>query len=266
MITVNFFTSGKHTQPVIKALKRAETVKLLNIYPKLPPVAKISRTDLFLVADFGQIIPPEVFTRPKHNTLCLHPSLLPKYRGASPVPYAILNADKVTGVTIFELDEKIDHGSIIAQFREPIRSDDTQESLLERLFQKGAARLVEILPAYIAGQIKPQPQNHSQATYAKRLTRLDGRIDWQKSDEEIERFIRAMHPWPGAWTYAKLKSKGKRQKAKRLKILKAHLSIQDRPLKPIVDRENLVIDKVQLEGKKPITWHQFQAGHPGISF
>lgn len=269
MITISFFTSGKHTRPVIKTLEQAKTVKLLNIYSKLPRNKSLLRggpqgllgggtmADLFLVADFGQIIPPEVFKMPKYNTLCLHPSLLPKYRGASPAAYAMMNGDKITGATIFELDEKIDHGSIIAQFKEPIRPDDTQESLLERLFQKGAARLVEILPDYVKGRIKPRSQDHTKATYAKRLTRQDGRIDWRKSDAEIERFIRAMTPWPSAWTTIK---------SKRLKILKAHLSIPDRPLKPIVDRENLVIEKVQLESKKPITWHQFQAGYPEIRF
>lgn len=267
MITINFFTSGKHTQPMIEVLKRAETIKLLHIYAKLPPGAKIARADLFLVADFGQIIPPAVFQQPKYGTLCLHPSLLPKYRGASPASDAIMNADQITGATIFKLDEKIDHGPIISQFKEPIRPNDTQTSLLVRLFQKGAQELVRLLPAYIAGRIKPRPQNHSQATYTRRLSRKDGLINWRQSDAAIERFIRAMTVWPGAWTNARSHSSDGgapagddssevgRSAQKRLKILKAHL-----------EKSKLVIDEVQLEAKKPISWQQFQAGHPGIKF
>ena len=189
MITINFFTSGKHTQPIIKALKQAETVKLLNIYSKLNTP---STADIFLVADFGQIIPPKIFKMPKYGSLCIHPSLLPKYRGASPAAFAIMNNEKQTGVTIFELDEKIDHGPIISQIKESVRCGDTQESLLPRLFQKGGDTLVSILPDYIKGRIRSKTQNHSQATHAPRLTRENGRIDWKKSDPEIERFIRAM--------------------------------------------------------------------------
>ena len=245
MITVNFFTSEKHTQPVIKALKEAKNIKLLNIYKKLNSP---SRADVFIIADFGQIIPKKILEMPKYGSLCLHPSLLPKYRGASPVQYAIMNAEKETGMTIFKMDKKIDHGPIIVQFKDEIRNSDTAESLYRRLFTAGAQILATILPTWVEGKIKPRPQDHSKATYAPLLSCEDGRIDWQKSDAEIERFIRAMTPWPSAWTYVQLNKK-------RLKILKAHL-----------ENGKLVFDLVQLEGKKPITWKQFLAGYSTYRF
>lgn len=243
MITVNFFTSGKYTQSIIKALKEAKEIKLLNIYKKLN---KIKGADVFIVANFGEIISVKTLNLPKYDSLCLHPSLLPKYRGASPVQFAIMKAEKETGMTIFQMDEKVDHGPIIAQFKEKIREDDTAETLYTRLFQLGAEVLVTILPAWIAGRIKARPQDHAKATYAPRLKKEDGRIDWKKKGEEIERFIRAMTPWPGAWTMVD---------SKRLKILKAHL-----------ENGKLILDLVQLEGKKPITWKQFLAGHPSFQF
>jgi len=295
MIRINFFTSGKHTQPIIEALRQAKNIELLGIHKKLPRSKSLPRgvaaaggrlpgggtiADIFLVADFGQIIPPKIFKIPKYGSLCIHPSLLPKYRGASPAAYAIMNGEKQTGVTVFELDKKIDHGPIISQIKEPIQANDTQESLLSRLFQKGGDALTDILPDYVKGRVQPKTQDHSQATYAPRLKKEDGRIDWKKSDPEIERFIRAMYPWPSAWT--SIVAKGSKvtpprwpagtprrcdeASEKRLKILKAHLSTPDRLLKPIMDRENLVIDEVQLEGKKPITWQQFQVGYPDFDF
>lgn len=243
MITVNFFTSEKHTQPVIRALKEAKNIKFLNIYKKLNSPSK---ADVFIIADFGQIIPKKILEMPKYGSLCLHPSLLPKYRGASPVQYAIMNAEKETGMTIFKMDEKIDHGPIISQKKVKIKPNDIQETLYKRLFIIGAQVLITILPTWVEGKIKPRPQDHSKATYAPLLSRKDGKINWQKSDAEIERFIRAITPWPGAWTTVN---------GKRLKILKAHL-----------ENEKLVFDLVQLEGKKPITWKQFLAGYSTYRF
>lgn len=276
MITVNLFTSGRHTQPLIEALKKAKEIKLVNIYKKLPDLP--DKTNVFLVADFGQIVPKKILEMPRHGSLCVHPSLLPKYRGASPVQHAILNGEKETGVTITKMDEKIDHGPIIAQFKEEIRDGDTAETLYGRLFALGARDLINLLPAYIKGKIKPREQNHKKATYTKILTRDDGKIDWGKSDEEIERFIRAMYPWPGAWIEVRFTVHGSQFTAKRLKILKAHL---EKSLPTIPDREprkkpsiadyqllitKLVLDLVQLEGKRRVTWKQFKEGYPEAKF
>ena len=283
MITVNLFTSGRHTQPLIKALEEAKNVKLVNIYEKLPDLSAdfvgrrplrrpkaeaLAKADIFIVADFGQIIPKKILEIPEYGALCVHPSLLPKYRGASPVPQAILNGERETGVTIFKMDEKVDHGPIIAQFKRKIRNDDTAETLLIRLFTLGSQLLLKILPDYFAGKIKPAEQNHAQATYTHILKKEDGKInclDLKEAMEaggpkavEIERKIRALTPWPGAWTT--IHPRGGVAPAahlggeKRLKLLKAHLE-------PSIPHTKLVLDEAQLEGKKPVSWKQFCEGY-----
>lgn len=237
------------------------------------------KPDVGILASFGKILPKEILEIPKHGILNIHPSLLPKYRGPSPVQTAILNGDRETGVTVIQMDEKMDHGPIVAQFKEEIKPEDTAESLYERLFTTGAQVLLAILPSYLESQIELRQQDHTQATFTKKLNRDDGEIDWKKSDDYLERFIRAMYPWPGAWCWVKIpnkklnhtehRSKQKAQKpsvpsekfsafsdqkdhsVKRLKVLKAHL-----------ENGKLVPDQVQLEGKKPVTWRQFQEGYP----
>lgn len=269
MITVNLFTSGRHTKPLIDALKRVKNIQLVGVYKKLPK--KPIKADVFIVADFGQIIPKKILELPKYGTLCVHPSLLPKYRGPSPVQQAIIDGEKESGMTIFQMDEKVDHGPIIAQFKEKISNNDTAATLYERLFSAGAKVLVTILPAWIEGQIESREQNHSQATFTKKLSKKDGKINWQWPPEKIERFIRGMTPWPEAWSFvipekstseASAMSSAESVKSAdtsevknekpilKLKILKAHL-----------DDKKLIIDLVQLPGKNPISWKQFQAGH-----
>lgn len=199
--------------------------------------------DLGILASYGQIIKKEVIDLFPKGILVIHPSLLPKYRGASPVPETIKNGDAVTGVTIFKMDEKVDHGPIVSQFKEDVLPEDTGESLRNRLFERSAEVLVELIDPYLKGKITPRAQNDAEASYAKTLTKQDGFIDMTRSDPvNSERFIRAMQPWPQAWTLAD---------GKRLKILKAHL-----------ENEKLVLDEVQLEGKNPVPWKQFKEAYP----
>lgn len=207
------------------------------------------KPDVGVLASFGKILPQEILAIPKNGILNIHPSLLPQYRGPTPVPTAILNGDQVTGVTIIKMDEKVDHGPIIAQFKEEIKPNETADALLERLFEVGAEVLKILLPSYLEGQIELRQQDESQATYTKMFTRNDGKINWQKPSDYLERFTRAMTPWPGAWTEVELRGKER----KRLKILKAHL-----------EKGKLVLDQVQLEGKNPVIWKQFQEGYPGV--
>lgn len=247
MITLNLFTSGQHTASLVKTLKKAPQIKLLDIFAK---IQKTSPADVYLVAEFGQIIPPSILKIPRFGCLGIHPSLLPYYRGPTPVQAALLAGDRKTGITIIKMDEKIDHGPIIAQFKEKINQNDTAESLYQGLFSASGEVLVTILPAWVEGRITPRPQNHRLATYTSKLTRDDGQINWSQTDPQIERFIRAMTSWPGAFTNLKLKMKNKKS-TKRLKILKAHL-----------ENKKLILDQVQLEGKKPVSWKQFQEGYP----
>jgi methionyl-tRNA formyltransferase len=280
IIKVSLFTSGRHTKTLIEALQKAPNIRLANIYKKLTDLSaealriRRAKADVFLVADFGQIIPPEILPIPKYGCLCIHPSLLPKYRGASPVPAVILAGDQETGVTIFLMDEKIDHGPIIAQFKEKMSEKDSAETLCSRLFAAGAKVLLSILPAWIEGRIKPREQAHHQATYTYILKREDGKISWKDLAEaiktggqkaiEIERKIRAFSPWPGVWNEARFKVQSSKFKVRRLKLLQAHLKITLNTQRVTTKQPKLILDKVQLEGKNPVSWKQFQEGYPNL--
>lgn len=216
-----------------------------------PPEGKIG-----ILASYGEILRKDVINSFPQGILVIHPSLLPKYRGASPVPAAIANGDEETGVSIIRMDEKMDHGPIISQFKEEILPADTAETLRNRLFERSAEALIETLNPYIQGRIKPKKQDDEKVTFTKILKREDGFADMDaKSPEETERFIRAMQPWPGAWTLIKLKVGGEKLVTKRLKLLKAHL-----------DEGKLILDEVQLEGKSPVSWKQFKEGYKEAIF
>jgi methionyl-tRNA formyltransferase len=272
MTKIVFFGTPEYVLPILRALAKHYEIAAVVTQPpkpvgrkqfleysavdnwahrrKVPAIydlAKVPQADLGIVAAFGKIIPPFVIGRLKLGILNIHPSLLPKYRGASPVSAAIAAGDKQTGVTIIKMDEKVDHGPMITQFTEEILPDDTTDSLRRRLFSRSAEVLIELLPAYLAGKIKEKTQDESQATYAKILKRQDGFVDFKKDDPaEIERKLRAYTPWPGIWTLVN---------SKRLKILRAHLETGE-----------LVLDEVQLEGKNPVTWKQFKEAYPALTF
>ena len=156
--------------------------------------------ELFVVASYGKIIPKAILNFPKHGTLNIHPSLLPKYRGPAPIHAAILNGDDKTGVTLMLMDEKVDHGGIVGNTELRIQNIENYKSLHDRLAALGAELLIDTLPDYIAGKIKSIPQDDSQATFTKMITKEDGRIDWNKSAEEVDRKVRAFSEWPVAWS------------------------------------------------------------------
>ena len=155
--------------------------------------------DLIVVAAFGQILKPAVLGLPPSGCLNVHASLLPRYRGASPIAAAILAGDAETGVTLMQMDEGLDTGPTLAQRAEPIRPDDTTPTLAARLAELGASLLIEILPQYLAGQITPRPQDSALATYAPQLKKEDGHLDFTRPAVELERQVRAFTPWPGAF-------------------------------------------------------------------
>lgn len=168
--------------------------------------------DLAIVASYGKIIPKEILNVPKFGTLNIHPSLLPKYRGPSPIHAAILNGDAETGVTIIKLDEELDHGPIVATASCKLQAASSFKELHDKLAKLGTDLLAEILPKYIRGEIKPVPQDHAIATYTKIITKADARIDWNFSAEKTWSMVRAYEIWPVAWTTLN---------GKRLKIFKA---------------------------------------------
>jgi len=205
------------------------------------------QAEIGVLASYGEIIKKEVIDLFPQGILVVHPSLLPQYRGASPVPASIKNGDKITGVTILKMDEKMDHGPIISQFKEDILDSDTSDTLRNRLFEKSAGVLIETITPFVQGKIKLRKQNDSEATFTKLVTKQDGFIDLKGTDPvSMERFIRAMFPWPGAWTLL--------SNQKRLKLLKSH-----------IEEGKLVLDEVQMEGKLPVTGKQFLDSYPQFS-
>ena len=240
------------------------------------------QADLGILASYSQIIPMSVIKAFPHGILNIHPSLLPKYRGSSPVQAAILNGDNQTGVSIIKLDEKLDHGPIVTQFKEEILADDTSETLRNRLFEKSAQVLVELLPAYMQGKIHPKVQNEKEASITTQIKKEDGYIPqetlraaligktpakpWEikfiknfsviPTPHTINCFTRAMTPWPGAWTFVRL-SNAQGQETKRLKILKVHTEEI-----PSTKNNKLILDEIQLEGKNKVSWKQFSEGYP----
>lgn len=215
----------------------------------------LPEADLGVVAAYGKIIPKPVIDDFKFGILNVHPSLLPKYRGASPVQAAIAAGDSVTGVTVIKMDEKMDHGPIISSFKEDILDDDTNETLRTRLFERSAQFLIDLIPNYLNGKIKPKEQDHDKATFTKLITKEDGFVKEPfKDPATTERLFRAYHPWPGVWTKIKISSE-KGAKMLRLKMLKLHLM-----------GEKLILEQVQLEGKNPVTWEEFKKGYPTVKF
>jgi methionyl-tRNA formyltransferase len=239
---VIFYGNSEYSEIVLRTIKADKKFQI---------VKNPAQADVGVLASYGRILTAKELAVPKHGILNIHPSLLPKYRGPTPVPTAILNGDKKIGVSIIKMDEEIDHGPILSQFELEILEGETAENLLKRAFTAGAQVLITILPSYIDGRIKPKKQNHSQATYTKKFTRENGKINWQKPSDYIERQIRAFYPWPGTWTEVELRIKNQETRIKRLIILRAHLK-----------GKKLVLDEVQLEGKKPVSFKQFLEGYP----
>jgi methionyl-tRNA formyltransferase len=185
--------------------------------------------DLMVVVAYGQIIPPAILAIPRRGVLNVHASLLPRWRGASPVAHAILAGDGETGVTIMQMDEQLDHGPVLASRVVPIRPDEDTPALTERLSVVGAELLVDTIARL--DDVQAAEQDHSKATLAPRLTRQDGALEWGMGADEIDRRVRALQPWPGATLPTK---RG------RVKVLKGH-----------VEGSRYVPDVVQLPGKRP---------------
>jgi len=196
--------------------------------------------DLIITAAYGKIIPENILNIPTYKAINIHPSLLPKYRGPSPIQTAILNGEKETGVSIMVMDKEMDHGPILAQTKHKIAGYPTLE---KELAEKGAELLIDIIPKYIKGEIKPKEQDHTKATFSKIIKKEDGKIDWNKSSQEIEQQVKAFNPWPGTFTFDK-------KSGKRIKILEVKVS-----------NNELIIEKVQPEGKKPMDYNDYLKGN-----
>lgn len=194
----------KLTPPPVKVVAERAGVKVLQpaTLKSDEAVAQLValKPDLIVVAAFGQILRKNVLELPAHGCLNVHASLLPRWRGASPVTAAIRAGDAVTGVTIMHMDEGLDTGPIIARRTTSILSDHTGSSLAQELAELGASLLVDILPGWLLGQIEAQPQDNELATVTHLLKKQDGQVDWTQPAAEIDRQVRAFWPWPGTFT------------------------------------------------------------------
>ncbi|MCX7887571.1 MAG: methionyl-tRNA formyltransferase [Verrucomicrobiae bacterium] len=258
---------GRHLQltpPPVKVLAQRLGLPLLQPATlqddAIQQSIKELRPELIVVVAYGLFLPKPILDLPPRGCINVHASLLPRWRGAAPIQHAILAGDRQTGVTTMYLNERMDAGDIILQQSEPILPDDTAASLHDRLARIGAALLVETLSL---DNPPRRPQDESQATYARKLTKQDGHINWTKPAAEIERMIRAFDPWPGAHTFA-----GKTM----LKLWKARLRPEINLPAGLVG-ENLVVGtghgalqilELQAEGGRRMAAEDFLRGHPQI--
>jgi methionyl-tRNA formyltransferase len=255
--------------PTVKklAVERQIPVVQLETFKSNEMVEKLARfePDLIIVAAFGLILPSEVLSLPRFGCLNVHPSLLPRHRGPSPVAGAILHGDELTGVTIMLMNAGLDAGPILAQEKVGVSFMDTTGSLSSKLAEVGATLLLETMPKWVAGELKAQPQDESQATYSEMIGSKDAEIDWRLSAVDLWRRVRAYNPWPSCFTFCQ---------GKRLKIHRAiplgdakgaqpgEVVVLGEP--PGVGAETgqgvLGLCQVQLEGKRPMSADEFIRG------
>ena len=264
-------TSGRGRKVTMSAVKEYAISKNLEVLqpqnfredPSQIPLLNNFKADIAVVAAYGIFLPSEILGMLPHGCINLHPSLLPKYRGASPVSTAILESEKVTGTTIIRLDSGMDSGPILAQKKTPIGAEELCNELTEKLFYIGADLIVETISKLEKGIIVPRQQDHENATYTKKLVRQDGLVDWKDGSDVILRKIRAHHPWPGSYTHFN---------GKNLKIIEARItenyksppgcvSIHDNTVYIGTSDGSLLVSQLQSEGSKVTSAADFARGH-----
>jgi methionyl-tRNA formyltransferase len=244
--------------------------------PVITDLSEVPDADLGVVAAYGSIIPGTIINRFKHGILNIHPSLLPEFRGASPVQAAVALGKDQTGVTIIKMDELMDHGPILVQQVKKIDENETNLNLTSTLFELSIPLLMEVLAPFVAGKIRPSEQNHDKATYTRTISRADGyipgkilenainghdsQINWEinflkdiklpSTISSIERLSRALTPWPGIWTYVDIRDRKRRLIIKKFRI----------------EDNKLILEVVQLEGKNEVSWKQFKEGYKEFKF
>ncbi|TSC73201.1 MAG: methionyl-tRNA formyltransferase [Parcubacteria group bacterium Gr01-1014_70] len=242
-----------------------------------PPRTESFKPDVFVIAAYGKILPKTLLDIPPKGTINVHPSLLPRHRGPSPIQTAILEGDEITGVTLMCTDEKMDHGPIISNVKFQMSNlRITYTELHDKLAKLGGDLLVETLPQWIKGEITSQEQDHQKATYTKLLSKEDGHIDWKKSATEIDRMVRALNPWPGTWNY--INSRDGTSEQKRVKILSGHPSEEPSLAPPgsliktkngsiaVCTGDNLyIIETLQVEGGNKMNGQRFYEKNSGSS-
>lgn len=248
----------KYGLPVLqpRRIKTPEEVEELRQYP----------ADVYVVAAFGQILSSEILHIPKYGCINIHASLLPKYRGTSPIQHVILDGEQETGVTIMQMDEGVDTGDMLYKKKVTIEDTDTYETLHDKLMLLGGEAVTEALPLLEAGKLVPEKQDDALSCYAPLITKSMGELDFQKSAVVLDRLVRGMDPWPSAYTY---------YKGKQLKVWKAEPveSAYEKEMLPgqvaAVTKDAVLVQtkegclricELQLEGKKRMSAHDFLLG------
>lgn len=268
---------GRGLQPQAPPVKVEAAARGIPVFQpermRLPEaVAQLASlgADVAVVAAFGQILPPAVLATPRLGCLNVHFSLLPRWRGAAPITWAILEGDAETGVGLMQMDAGLDTGPLLAESRIPIRPDETAGTLEERLTGLAAQLLGVALPDFFAGRLTARPQPAEGAAYASKITKEDGRLVWASPAPALARRVRAFQPRPGAYAFAPAEP--------RQRVLKVHSAepVAERPagaapgavwrpgkagLAVACGEGSLVLREVQMEGGRRLTAEQFSAGH-----
>ena len=250
----------EHQIPVFQPdrLKPPETAGTLRAW----------NADVGVVAAYGRIIPEHLLAIPRLGMINVHASLLPKYRGAAPVHRAVMNGDAETGVTIMRVVKELDAGAMIAKVTRPISPDDTSDVVEDALSELGAKLLLTVLDEMAAGSAREEPQDDSQATYAPRLTKEEGLIDWSESATTIHNRVRGLYPWPHAYTYLH----GKRLILLRTQVVLAGreappytpgtvVSVDTNAIRVATGQGEIALIELQPEGKRTMRVHDFVLGH-----
>ncbi len=255
----------KYDIPVMqpKRIKTPEAIEELKQY----------EADVFVVAAFGQILSQEILDMPKYGSLNIHASLLPKYRGASPIQSVILDGEKETGITIMQMDAGIDTGDILYTISVGIEPKDTFETLHDKLMVLGGEAIVEALGMLEDGALVPQKQDPSKSSHVKMITKEMGNIDFAKTAAEVDCLVRGFNPWPSAYTFYK----GKQMKIWDVDVLAENtnaapgevIEVTKSEIKVACGQGVIAIKELQLEGKKRMNTHDFLLGvkvQPGERF
>lgn len=236
-------------------IREQECIEVLRTY----------HPDIIVVAAFGQILPKEILDMPQYGCINVHASLLPKYRGAAPIQWAVINGDEKSGVTIMRMDVGLDNGDMIAKEEVVLAADETGGSLFDRLAETGAALCVKTMSQIEEGNVTYTPQREDEATHVSMIHKELGRIDWTQSAEVIERLIRGLNPWPSAytilngktfkiWNASILAEVGENEPGTVIKVSRKEMWVQ-------TGAGVLALKEVQLEGKKRMETDAFLRGY-----
>lgn len=261
----------------VKELAEINKIKILQpekIDEKIIQEIRTIHPDIIIVFAYGKIIPKAVIEIPKFKCINIHPSLLPKFRGPSPIQNAILSGEKETGITMMLMDEKVDHGDILVQIKVPIKPKENSEDLTKKISNLSSKLLLEKLPLWIDGKIKPEKQDDSKATFCQLIEREDGHIFWNEEAGAIFDKYRAFQPWPGIFCLFKGNDGLTRIKLEQIDICKKNMK-ENHQIGEVLNLENskvgvqtadgiIILDEVKMEGKARLKINEFMNGYPNF--